>query len=133
MLGGGNLSMTGSARLAGLRVGEVDLHLSGKDLGLRYPVGGRHPTSRIWEELKTRLDVDLTLTGHPGEFLLAGGVIAQRALYDADIFPEAGLLAPEVPPAASRQASPFLRSVALNLTLATANPFVVRDNLAHGS
>jgi outer membrane protein assembly complex protein YaeT len=130
MLGGGNLSMTGSARLNGFRIGDVDVHVSGKDLGLRYPVGGRHPTSRIWEELKTRLDADLTLTGHPGEFLLAGGVIAQRALYDADIFPEQGLLAPEVPPSASRQASPFLQSVALNLTLETANPFVVRNNMA---
>jgi outer membrane protein assembly complex protein YaeT len=129
MLGGGNLTMTGSARLAGLQVSDVDLRVSGKDLGLRYPVGGRHPTSRVWEELKTRLDVDLTFTGRPGDFTLAGGVIAQRSLYDADIFPEAGLLPPEVPPGPS-QPSRFMQSVALNLTVETANPFVVRNNLA---
>jgi outer membrane protein insertion porin family len=129
-LGGGDLVMTGSAQLAGLRVTGVDVHLTGKDLGVRYPVGGRHPTSAIWEELKTRLEVDLTLTGRPGEFLLAGGVIAQRALYDADIFLYRGLVAPEVPPAAERQPSRLMQSIALNLTVQTANPFVVRNNMA---
>ena len=83
LLGGGTLSVTGDGRLEALRLAELDLTLTGRDVAIRYPVGGRHKKP-LWEELKARVDADLTLTGSWGNFLLAGTVTAERSLYDAD-------------------------------------------------
>ncbi len=128
-LGGGTLHMAGQVALEGLTPGAVLVSLKGEGLGLRYPIGRSGAAASLLEELKARVDVDLTLTGRPGDLLLTGALAAERSLYDADIFLEEGFLAPEIPPADPR-GSRFLQSVALNVAVFTENPFLVRNNLA---
>ena len=128
-LGGGTLNVWGTAQVSGLRVSDVSLTLSAQDVGLRYPVGGIHRRSGRLADIKIRLDGDLNLTGKPGDYMLAGDVKVLRGLYDADIFPGEGLLAPEAPPAPETH-SAFQQSVALNVTMTTEHPFYVRNNLA---
>ena len=130
ILGGGTLNVWGTAQVSGLKLTDVSLTLAGKDMGLRYPVGGIHRRSGRLADIKTRLDAELTFTGRPGDYMLAGEVKVLRGLYDADIFPGEALLAPESPPAPDDAPSAFQRSVALNVTMATENPFYVRNNLA---
>jgi outer membrane protein assembly factor BamA/autotransporter translocation and assembly factor TamB len=127
LLGGGPVTMAGSAQLAGLTVTETRVQVTGTDMGIRYPVGGE--TSGIWEDFKARVDAELTLSGRPGDFLLAGTVGIERGLYDADIFLEEGFLPPAVPPAPA-QPSRLLRTVALNISVGTQNAILVRNNLA---
>jgi len=128
--GGGPVTMEGTARLAGLSVEDVSVAVKATEVGLRYPVGGRGGAVRqILSDLKARLNADLTLTGKPGDFLLAGSVAVERSLYDTDIFLEDALLAPTVPPGLA-QPSRLLQSIALNLAVVTTNPFIVRNNLA---
>jgi outer membrane protein assembly factor BamA/autotransporter translocation and assembly factor TamB len=130
ILGGGALSVQGTAQASGLKLRDVNLTLAGKDMGVRYPVGGIHRRSARLEDIKTRLDAELTLTGEPGDYMLEGDVKVLRGLYDADIFPGEALLAPETPPAPDTGPSPFLTSVALDVTMTTESPFYVRNNLA---
>jgi len=127
MLGGGPVRLSGTAALEGLRVADVRVQLSGADMGIRYPVGGEG--SGIWEDFKARVDAELTLTGRPGDFLLGGSVALERGLYDSDIFLEEGFLAPDVPPAAG-EPSRFRRAIALDISVATENAILVRNNLA---
>ena len=131
-LGGGELLMTGSAALAGLKIADVDVTLTARDAAVRYPVGGIHRASRRLADIKARIDADLKLTGQPGVLLLTGKINVKRALYDAEIFIGEGLFAPEVPPAAGgpQNRSRFLQSIALNVAVDTENPAVVRNNLA---
>ena len=107
---------------------DVRVQLTGADMGLRYPVGGGR--SGLFEDFKARVDAELTLTGRPGDFLLGGTVVLERGLYDADIFLEEGFLPPNIPPAVGKEPSRFLRTVALNVSVATENPVLVRNNLA---
>jgi outer membrane protein assembly factor BamA/autotransporter translocation and assembly factor TamB len=132
-LGGGPVRMEGTARMAGLGIADTHVTITGEDLGVRYPVarsGGR--AEEMFEELKARVDVELTLTGRTGDFLLAGEVRAERSLYDSDIFLDEGLLPPDVPPEAPAddEGSRLLQSVALDVLVSTENPFLVRNNLA---
>jgi len=115
LLGGGELKLAGTARLQGKALSDVDLKLSGRDVGLRYPEG-----------LRTRLDLDLTLSGEPGALRLGGLVKAQRGLYDLDLALEESLLAKAVEP----EESPLLRSIGLDLRVETVEPVQVRNNLA---
>ena len=128
-LGGGELAMTGSAALDGLRVGDVNVTMTARDAAVRYPVGGIHRATSRLADVKARIDADLKLTGQPGTLLLAGTIKVKRALYDADIFIGEGLFAPSVPPAA-HSPSRFLQSIALNVTVVAENPMIVRNNLA---
>jgi hypothetical protein len=129
VLGGGTLSVWGTAQVSGLRLSDVSLTLSAQDVGVRYPVGGIHRQSQRLADIKTRLDAELNFTGQAGDYMLAGDVKVLRGLYDADIFPGEGLLAPEAPPAPETH-SLFQQSVALNITMTTEHPFYVRNNLA---
>jgi outer membrane protein assembly factor BamA/autotransporter translocation and assembly factor TamB len=126
-LGGGQVHVSGGGRLEGLRLSDVRVQLSGTDMGLRYPVGGER--SGLWKDFKARVDAELTLTGQPGDFLLAGTVGIERGLYDADIFLEEGFLPPTIPPAVP-EPSRFLRTVGLNISVSTQNAILVRNNLA---
>ena len=114
--GGGTLKAEGTAGLAADT--PVDLKLQARDVSLRYP-----------RDFRSRLRADLTLGGRPGSLLLAGEVHAERGLYDSDIRLEQTLLAPRVPPP-PETSSPFLESVALDLTAVTDRPLIVRNNLA---
>jgi outer membrane protein assembly factor BamA/autotransporter translocation and assembly factor TamB len=129
VLGGGTVSVWGTAEVSGFRLSDVALTLSAQDVGVRYPVGGIHRQSQRLADIKTRLDAELNFTGEPRDYMLAGDVKVLRGLYDADIFPGEGLLAPEAPPAPETH-SPFQQSVALNVTMTTERPFYVRNNLA---
>ncbi len=129
-LGGGPVTFQGTARLAGLSVEDVNLGLTAREVGLRYPVGGRGGRVRqILSDLKARVDADLRLTGKPGDFLLAGSLAVERSLYDTDIFLEEALLAPAAPIVAPPP-SRLLQSIALNLAVITTSPLIVRNNLA---
>jgi outer membrane protein assembly factor BamA len=129
-LGGGPVTIDGTARLAGLSVEDVSVALKATEVGLRYPVGGRGGRVRqILSDLKARVNADLTLTGKPGDFLLAGTVAVERSLYDTDIYFEDAILAPTIPPGPT-EPSRLLSSVALNLAVETTNPFIVRNNVA---
>jgi outer membrane protein assembly factor BamA/autotransporter translocation and assembly factor TamB len=132
MLGGGPARMEGTARVAGLGVEQVNVSITGEGLGIRYPVarsGGR--AEELFEELKARVNADLTLTGRTGDLLLAGTLRAERSLYDSDIFLDEGILPPDVPPeAVDGEGSRLLQSIGLDVEISTDNPFLVRNNLA---
>jgi translocation and assembly module TamA len=115
MLGGGTVTASGSATLAGGGVSGVGISLSGRDMGLRYPPG-----------LKSRIDADLSLTGKTGAFLLSGTVKAVRGLYDIDLAIQENLSTPLAPPSES----PLLKSVALDIRIETTSPILVRNNVA---
>jgi outer membrane protein assembly factor BamA/autotransporter translocation and assembly factor TamB len=113
VMGGGDLTLEGEGRLAhGLA--DARFTLAGRDVTLAYPPG-----------LRSRLDADLTLTGGPERFLLAGQVSAQRALYDLDVVLEQGLSAPPLAPTGPTA----LGRVALDLRVTTVNPVQVRNNI----
>jgi outer membrane protein insertion porin family len=114
-LGGGDVRFAGSAALVGLRLEDVRLDLTGRDIALRYPEG-----------LRSLVDADLALTGGWASLKLAGTVRAKRGFYDRDIVLEEGLLAPPVEPTRS----PLLRAIALDLRVETENPVRVRNNVA---
>ncbi len=109
-LGGGALQLEGQARVAGEEVGDSWLQLTGRDVALRYPPG-----------LRSRLDVDLTLAGRPGDYTLAGDVAVRGGIYELDAAVREALRAP-APEAA---ASELLRDVALDVTVDLARPVVV--------
>ncbi|MET0554011.1 MAG: translocation/assembly module TamB domain-containing protein [Vicinamibacteria bacterium] len=113
VMGGGDLTLAGEARLA-RGLADARFTLTGREVTLAYPPG-----------LRSRLDADLTFTGGPERFLLAGDVSAQRALYDLDVVMEQGLSAP--PPAATGGTA--LGRVALDLRVTTVNPVQVRNNI----
>jgi translocation and assembly module TamA len=113
VMGGGDLVLEGEARLAG-GLADARFTLAGREVTLQYPPG-----------LRSRIDADLTFTGGPGSFLLAGDVKAQRALYDLDVVLEQGLSAPPV----VATGPTALRRVALDLRVTTVNPVQVRNNI----
>ncbi len=110
-LGGGGVSGAGSARLDGRRLADVDLRLAGRGVNLQYPTG-----------LRSRLDADLRLRGSSDALRLSGDVRAERGLFDLDAVAEASLFGP----ATKAQPSPLLRSIALDLNVATVQPLRVR-------
>jgi outer membrane protein insertion porin family len=113
--GGGTLAMTGSA---GLAPGTpVDLKITAREVALRYP-----------RDFRSRLKADLTVTGNAETLLLAGEVHAERGLYDTDIFLEDALLSPSLTPATAQ--SSLLQRIALDLSVVTDRPVLVRNNLA---
>jgi len=131
MLGGGTVKMEGTARVAGLGLDQVQVAITGQGLGIRYPVARSGRADELFDELKARVNADLTLTGRTGDLLLAGEVRAERSLYDSDIFLEEGLLPPSVPPETMQeQGSRILQTIGLDINLTTENPFLVRNNLA---
>jgi outer membrane protein insertion porin family len=118
-LGGGSLTLDGTARLAKGSLEGVQAHLSAQEVSLRYPAN-----------FKSRLKGDLSLTGNLESLKLAGDVQLQRGLYDTDIFLDQALLAPEAPAPASGPPSPLLSRVALDIQAATEAPVRVKNNLA---
>jgi outer membrane protein assembly factor BamA/autotransporter translocation and assembly factor TamB len=114
-LGGGDVALSGGARLAGTGLEDVRVAMTGRDIALAYPAG-----------MRTRLDADLTLTGKTGALLLAGTVKAIRGLFDLDVAFEESLTA-RVPEPTD---SPLLRTIALDVRVDTASPILVRNNLA---
>ena len=118
LFGGGLVTLSGSAKVAGTAVTDVRLALSGRDIALRYPA-----------DFKSRLRADLSLTGRPEALLLSGDVVMERGLYDKDIHLEEVFLGPSVPPA-EPEASPLLQAIALDIQASTENPVLVRNNLA---
>jgi outer membrane protein insertion porin family len=112
-LGGGTLHLEGEARVLGEEAGDSWLHLTGRNVALRYPPG-----------LRSRLEVDLTLAGQPGDFVLAGDVAAQGGLYDLDAAVKEALRAP----APATTTSELLRDVALDVTVDIARPVVVQSS-----
>ncbi|MET0556674.1 MAG: translocation/assembly module TamB domain-containing protein, partial [Vicinamibacteria bacterium] len=113
--GGGTLAMSGSA---GLAPGTpVDLQITAREVALRYP-----------RDFRSRLKADLTVTGNAETMLLAGEVHAERGLYDTDIYLEDSLRSPALSPAAAQ--SSLLQRLALDLSVVTDRPVLVRNNLA---
>ena len=115
-LGGGALSLTGSAALWGATLSEVSLVASGRDMALRYPIG-----------LRTRANADLRLEGRPGAFRLSGSVEARSGRYDLDLVLQESLRRPAPKP----MPSPLLRSINLDVGVDVASPIVVRSSLAN--
>lgn len=115
VFGGGNVVLTGQARLDGTALSDVHFSVTGREIALRYPVG-----------LKSRVDADVSLTGRSGALLLSGTVQASRGLYDLDIaLEESFRAAPR-----KRVESALLRSLSLDLRIETLQPVRVKNNLA---
>lgn len=113
VLGGGDLKMSGDAQLRG-GLADAKFVIAGRDVTLAYPPG-----------LRSRLDADLTLSGGPGSYLLAGDVRAVRGLYDLDLVFEQSLSAPKT----TTSDSPALRRIALDLRVEIQNAIQVRNNM----
>lgn len=111
-LGGGALELSGSASISGGNLAGTDLRLAGREVALSYPPG-----------LRSRMELDLSLSGRTGAFRLGGDVRVQRGVFDLE--PETAFRA-----AAQPVASSFLRSVALDLDVRTVNPVQARGNTA---
>jgi outer membrane protein insertion porin family len=114
-LGGGPLQLTGEGQIEGGRP-DFWLQLTGRDVALRYPPG-----------LRSRLDVDLTLAGQPGDLVLAGGIKVNRGVYALDTALREAL-SPAAPASASSNA---LRSVALDVSVDIVQPVVVRSSFGN--
>jgi len=117
-LGGGAVTLSGGAALAGTSLGQIDVELKGQDVSLRHRSSGA----------RARLDADLTLRGKPGALVLAGDVGVQRALYDTDIFLDEALWRPLPPP--PEETSSLVAGIALDVSLTTKGLVIVRNNLA---
>jgi outer membrane protein insertion porin family len=113
VMGGGDLTLSGSGRLAG-GLADAQFTLTGRDVTLAYPPG-----------LRSRLDADLTLSGGPRAYLLAGDVRAVRGLYDLDLVFEQSLSTPPAP----ATDSPALRRFGLDLRVEIQNAVQVRNNM----
>ena len=111
---GGDVRLSGTGRLRGRGLSEVNVSLSGHDMAVRYPAG-----------LRSRLDADLSLTGGPKTFSLTGTVRVPRALYDLDV-----ALQESVRTVAPAAASPALRAIGLDIHVVIAEPVLIRNNLA---
>jgi outer membrane protein assembly factor BamA len=113
--GGGAVTLTGGADIAGSSLRDVIVQLTARDVALRYPPG-----------LRSRLDADLGLAGDWGRLELAGVARVQRGLYDLDVaFGEAMR---EVEQAAT--GSPLLQSIGLDVRVDLVNPIAVRNSFA---
>lgn len=115
VFGGGTVTLDGSASVSGTAVSDLRVAVSSKDISLHYPEG-----------LRSRLDAELTLGGRPGALALSGVVKAQRGLYELDVAFEESLLASAV----TREPSPLLRAIGLDLRVEIVNPVLVRNSLA---
>ena len=113
VMGGGDLKLAGEAQLAG-GLADAQFTITARDVTLAYPPG-----------LRSRLEADLTLSGGPEAYLLAGDVRAMRGLYDLDLVFEQSLTAPQ----AASSDSPALRRIALDLRVEIQNPIQVRNNM----
>jgi len=112
-LGGGTLRLEGEAQAAGPGLGDLWLQLTGRDVALRYPPG-----------LRSRLDVDLTLAGRPGDLVLAGGVAVKGGVFELDTVVRETLRAP----APIAPGSENLRDVALDVTVDLVRPVAVQSS-----
>ena len=115
LLGGGEVTAGGGARIAGGSFQDVAVEITGREMALRYPEG-----------LKTRIDADLALAGRTGALRLGGTVRAERGLYDQAVALEESLLSAVPPPSRS----PLLRSIGLDIQIDTTGPVLVRNDLA---
>jgi outer membrane protein assembly complex protein YaeT len=113
-LGGGRLNLEGEARATGERLGDLWLQLTGRGVALRYPAG-----------LRSRLNLDLTLAGQPGDFRLAGDVAVQGGVFEVEAALREALRAP----ATTGSESDLTRDVALDVTVTLDRPMVVRSRL----
>jgi outer membrane protein assembly factor BamA len=114
VLGGGEVRLSGGARLEGFAVADAHLDVTGRDISLRYPPG-----------LRSRVEADLSLTGRSGAFQLAGKARVLRGVYDLATALQQNVKAPaDVAP------SPTLRAVGLDVAVAIDTPIVVRNKLA---
>lgn len=114
-LGGGDVTISGEARLKGATFEDARIEIQGRNLNLRYPVG-----------LKSRLDADLALIRTQAGFVLRGDVRVQRGLYDLDLALGDAVKAPVVEP----QPSPMLRAIGLDVRVVLENAVLVRNRLA---
>ena len=115
MLGGGDVTASGGARLKGAALEEARIDIQGRNLSLRYPVG-----------LKSRLDADLALSGAQQGLVLRGDVRVARGLYDLDLALEGAVKAPVLQP----EPSPMLRAIGLDVEVVLDNPVLIRNKLA---
>jgi outer membrane protein insertion porin family len=111
-LGGGPLQLTGEGQIQEGRT-EFWLQLTGRDVALRYPPG-----------LRSRIDVDLTLAGQPGDLTLAGGVKVKSGVYALDTALREALR----PSAPSSGPSSTLRDVALDVSVDLVRPVQVTSS-----
>jgi outer membrane protein assembly factor BamA/autotransporter translocation and assembly factor TamB len=105
VLGGGTITASGTAALAGRELSDLQATITGRDIALRYPVG-----------MRSSLEADLVLKGRP--FVLSGTVRALRGVYDLDAALRDSMTATEV----EEEASPLMQAIALDLRIVTENP-----------
>ena len=114
IVGGGDVRLSGGARLEGLALAEVAVNITGRDMALRYPAG-----------LRSRVEADLSLTGRSGALQLGGRARVLRGLYDLYV-----ALKQSVKVVAEAAPSAALRAIGLDVRVDLDTPILVRNKLA---
>jgi outer membrane protein assembly complex protein YaeT len=117
--GGGKVEAEGFFSLEGGSLREVDLGGKSRSVRLNYPEG-----------LRSEVNGDLRLRGHPDRLRLTGDVELARALLSRDISVESEILQSLSRVSAAAAPSPFASRVDLDLRVRASEAFRVDNNLA---
>ncbi len=117
--GGGKVEAEGTLTLESGALGEVDLKAKARSVRLNYPEG-----------LRSEVNGELRLRGHPDRLRFTGDVDLTRALLSRDISVESELLQSLSRVSAAAAPSPFASKVELELRVRAAEAFRIDNNLA---
>lgn len=117
--GGGKVEAEGTLTLESAAIREVDLLAKARSVRLNYPEG-----------LRSEMNGDLRLRGHPDRLRLTGDVDLTRALLSRDISVESELLQSLSRVSAAAAPSSFASKVELELRVRASEAFRIDNNLA---
>ena len=117
--GGGRVEAGGSLLLEGVSLREVDLSATARSVRLNYPEG-----------LRSEVNGDLRLRGHPDRLRLTGDVDLARALLSRDISVESELLQSLARVSAASTPGGLASKVDLDLRVRAGEAFRIDNNLA---
>jgi autotransporter translocation and assembly factor TamB len=123
MLDTGRFGLSGTIDLKEYQTSKMEIKFIADDLPIIIP-----------ETLEIRLNAELDLAGTPVKSLVSGNVELAEGMYYKDIqlnlMESLGKTSREQAPAASEIQWPFLKNMALDITVGYREPFVVDNNMA---